>query len=134
MVCLWRFSPHDLEVSTFVGFVLNFLIMWNHFKMYITINDIIGEKRIDLAYPIQGKEIAVISIFSDNVQYRKRKPVKVLLMTQKKELQVGTFTGRKLSVSLGEKLITTSLVAKVTSSRFMIKIFRGGRGDGWGRG
>ena len=24
--------------------------------MYITINDIIGEKRIDLSYPIKGKE------------------------------------------------------------------------------
>ena len=45
--------------------------------MYITINDVIGEKRIDLSYPIhptagQGearKEIAVVSMFSDNVQY-----------------------------------------------------------------
>ena len=24
--------------------------------MYITINDIIGEKRIDLSYPIKGKD------------------------------------------------------------------------------
>ena len=31
--------------------------------MYITINDIKGEKRIDLSYPIHsGKEIAVIII------------------------------------------------------------------------
>ena len=36
--------------------------------MYITITDIIGEKTIDLVYPIQGKEIAVVSMFSDNVQ------------------------------------------------------------------
>ena len=38
--------------------------------MYITINDIIGEKMIDLSYPIQNfdfsNEVAVISIFSDN--------------------------------------------------------------------
>ena len=38
--------------------------------MYITINDIIGEKRIDLSYPICfNKEIAVITMFSDSVQY-----------------------------------------------------------------
>ena len=37
--------------------------------MYITINDIIGEKRIDLFYPIKGREIAVVSMLSDNVQY-----------------------------------------------------------------
>ena len=53
--------------------------------MYITINDIIGKKTIDLSYPIQGKdrpcrprwqgpamrsaEIAVVSMLSDNVQY-----------------------------------------------------------------
>ena len=46
--------------------------------MYITINDIIGEKRIDLSYPIHsGKvclgahtvEIAVVSMFSSNVLY-----------------------------------------------------------------
>ena len=44
--------------------------------MYITINDIIGEKRIDLSYPIKGKdgpagplsaEIAVVSMLTNNV-------------------------------------------------------------------
>ena len=42
--------------------------------MYITINDIKGEARIDLSYPIQNfdssKEIAVIRMLSDNVQYQ----------------------------------------------------------------
>ena len=42
--------------------------------MYITINNIKGEKRIDLSYPIQNfdsdKEIAVIRMLSDNVQYQ----------------------------------------------------------------
>ena len=41
--------------------------------MYITINNIKGEKRIDLSYSIQnfdsGKEITVIRMLSDNVQY-----------------------------------------------------------------
>ena len=40
--------------------------------MYITINDIKGEKRIDLSYSIQnfdsGKEVAVIRMLSDNVK------------------------------------------------------------------
>ena len=42
--------------------------------MYITINNIKGEKRIDLSYSIQnfdsGREIAVIRMLSDNVQYQ----------------------------------------------------------------
>ena len=42
--------------------------------MYITINNIKGEKRIDLSYSIQNfdsdKEIAVIRTLSDNVQYQ----------------------------------------------------------------
>ena len=41
--------------------------------MYITINNIKGEARIDLSYSIQnfnsGKEIAVIRMLSDNVKY-----------------------------------------------------------------
>ena len=39
--------------------------------MYITVNDVIGEKRINLSYPIHPrKEIAVITMFSNNVQYK----------------------------------------------------------------
>ena len=38
--------------------------------MYITINDIKGEKRIDLSYSINSnKEITVIIMLSDNIQY-----------------------------------------------------------------
>ena len=41
--------------------------------MYITINDIKGEKRIDLSYSIQNfdsnMEITVIRMLSDNVKY-----------------------------------------------------------------
>ena len=41
--------------------------------MYITISDIKDEKSIDLSYPIRNfgsrKEIAVVSLFSKNVQY-----------------------------------------------------------------
>ena len=42
--------------------------------MYITINNIKGESRIDLSYSIQNfdsdKEIEVIRMLSDNVQYQ----------------------------------------------------------------
>ena len=41
--------------------------------MYITINNIKGEKRTDLSYSIQnydsGKEAAVVRMLSDNVKY-----------------------------------------------------------------
>ena len=37
--------------------------------MYVTVTHIIGKKRIDLTYPIRGKEVAVVSVFSDNIQY-----------------------------------------------------------------
>ena len=46
--------------------------------MYVTITDIVGEKRIDLSYPIQNfdlsKEVAVVGLFSDNIQYEFMKP------------------------------------------------------------
>ena len=42
--------------------------------MYITINNVKGEKRINLSYSIKNfdssKEIAVIRMFRDNVQYQ----------------------------------------------------------------
>ena len=61
--------------------------------MYITINDIIGEVRIDLSYPIEGKEspegtrsmeIAVVSMHSNNVQHWLQGTIEVLLKTGKK--------------------------------------------------
>ena len=39
--------------------------------MYITINDVKGEKRINLYYPIRsGREIAVVSMHNNNVEYQ----------------------------------------------------------------
>ena len=53
--------------------------------MYITINDVIGEKTIDLSYPIYPKkEIAVVSMFSSNSEILLQKSMKVLLYTGKK--------------------------------------------------
>ena len=52
--------------------------------MYITINDIKGEKTIDLSYPIwnfsSSKEITVISMLSENTQYEMTKPLKLKLV------------------------------------------------------
>ena len=51
--------------------------------MYITINEIIGSKTIDLSYPIKGRdgsaEATVVSMFSSNVQCWLRGHLKVQL-------------------------------------------------------
>ena len=57
--------------------------------MYITINDIKGEKKIDLSYPIHptarwGKEIAVVSMHSSNSQILLHRSIEVLLKIGKK--------------------------------------------------
>ena len=88
--------------------------MFEHFKMYITITDVVEEKRIDLTYLIQNldssKEAEVVSMFSDNVQYWIKEPLKVLLiMNEKKQLLKGTFMGRELNVFIGRKVTTTPL-------------------------
>ena len=47
--------------------------------MYITIDDIKGEKRINLSYPIHSnKEVAVITMLSDNIQYEIAKPFTIM--------------------------------------------------------
>ena len=52
--------------------------------MYITINDIIGEKRIDLSYSIDSdKEVAVIIMHSNNSQILLHRSIEVLLKTGK---------------------------------------------------
>ena len=70
--------------------------------MYITINNIKGEKRIDLSYSIQnfdsGKEIAVIRMLSDNVQYEilKLRSVMDPISNTKKMIPKGAYAGREL--------------------------------------
>ena len=65
--------------------------MLEHFKMYITITDIIGQKAIDQAYPIQGKEVAVISVFSDNIQYVFAEPWEIDLESRSKPVMTGPY-------------------------------------------
>ena len=69
--------------------------------MYITINDVKGEKRIDLSYPIKNfdfAEIAVVSLFSDKVQYQLLKLHSVMdpISNTKKLIPSGTYAGREL--------------------------------------
>ena len=75
--------------------------------MYITINNIKGEKRIDLSYSIDsGKEIAVIRMLSDNVKYEILKPRAVMdpISDTKKTIPSGTYTGRQL-LSIAEGIV-----------------------------
>ena len=78
--------------------------------MYITINNIKDEKRIDLSYSIQnfdsGKEIAVIRMLSDNVKYEilKLRSVMDPISNVKKLIPSGTYAGRQL-LSIVEGII-----------------------------
>ena len=70
--------------------------------MYITINDIKSEKRIDLSYSIQnfdsGKVIAVIRVLSNNVKYEilKLRAVMDPVSDTEKMIPSGTYAGREL--------------------------------------
>ena len=73
--------------------------------MYITIYDVIGVKRIGLSYPIKGKNIAVVSMLSNNVQYWLQGPIEVLLKTGKKiVLNKGVYTDKELNSLIGMEL------------------------------
>ena len=75
--------------------------------MHITVNDIVDEKRIDLAYPILDKEVAVVLMLSDNVQYWLKGPMKILLKTGKEiELMKGVYTDNELNAMIGLELKT----------------------------
>ena len=108
--------------------------------MYITINDVIGEKTIDLSYPIRftagrGKavpegphftEIAVISMLSENTQYEMTKPLKLKMEDgSEKEVLSKTKPSRELKafvegkhimsdLSNDPQIIKTNKLAKVT--------------------
>ena len=74
--------------------------------MYITINDIKGEKRIDLSYPIYSeKEIAVVSMHSNNAQILLQRSIEVLLYTGKKiVLNKVVYTDKELDSLIGTEL------------------------------
>ena len=70
--------------------------------MFNTINNIKGDKRIGLSYSIQkfdsGKEITVIRMLSNNVQYQilKLRAVMDPISNTKKMSPSGTYAGREL--------------------------------------
>ena len=74
--------------------------------MYITINDVIGEKTIDLSYPIHPrKEIAVVSMHSNNSQILLQKSIEVLLYMGKKiVLNKGVYMDKELDALTGTEL------------------------------
>ena len=74
--------------------------------MYITINDIKGEKTIDLSYPIHSKkEIAVVSMHIINSQILLRRSIEVLSVTGKKiVLNKGVYTDKELNSLIGTEL------------------------------
>ena len=75
--------------------------------MYITINNIKGENRIDLSYSIQnfdsGKEITVIRMLSNNFKYKilELHPVMDPISNAKKLIPSGTYASRELLSMLG---------------------------------
>ena len=82
--------------------------------MYITINDIIGSKTIDLSYSMRNfgfsKEIAVISMLSENTQCEMTKPLKLKLVDgSEKEVLSKTYTSRELNAFVEGKHINTDL-------------------------
>ena len=74
--------------------------------MYITINDVKGEKTIDLSYPIHSKkDIAVVSMHSNNSQISLPRSIEVLLKTGKKiVLNKGVYTDKELNSLIGMEL------------------------------
>ena len=78
--------------------------------MYITINNIKGEKRIDLSYSIQNfdsdKEIAVIRMLSNNVKYEILKLSSVMdpISDTKKMITKGAYASREL-ISMLEGIV-----------------------------
>ena len=82
--------------------------------MYITIDDVIGEKTIDLSYPVQNfdfsKEVAVVSIFSYNIQYKVTEAFNLKLIdNSEKQILNGSYTKREIDVIVGRKPILADL-------------------------
>ena len=78
--------------------------------MYITIDNIKGEKRINLSYSFQNfesdKDIAVIRMLSDNLKYEilKLRSIMDLISDSKKLIPSGSYAGREL-ISMLEGII-----------------------------
>ena len=107
------FARYHLKISTPVWLIISFWIISKHFKMYITINDVIGEKTIDLSYPIRStagqgkarKEFAAVSMHISNSQILLHRSIEVLSITGKKiVLNKGVYTDKELNSMTGTEL------------------------------
>ena len=74
--------------------------------MYITINDIKGEKTIDLSYRIHSKkEIAVVNMHIINSQILLHRYIEVLsVMGKKIVLNIGVYMDNELTSLIGMEL------------------------------
>ena len=78
--------------------------------MYITINDVIGEKTIDLSYPIHptagwGEAAREIVVVSNNAQILLHRSIEVLLKMDKKiVLNKVVYTDKELNSLIGTEL------------------------------
>ena len=74
--------------------------------MYITINDIKGEKTIDLSYPIHSKkEITVVSMYISNSQILLHRSIEFFLKTSKEiVLNKGVYTNKELHSLIGMEM------------------------------
>ena len=81
--------------------------------MYIT-NDIKGEKRINLSYPIYPttgrgeakKEITVVSMLNNNAQYWLQESIETLSKKTGKKIMLkkGEYTDKELNAIIGQKM------------------------------
>ena len=74
--------------------------------MYIMINDVKGEKTIDLSYPIHSKkEIIVVSMHISNSQILLHRSIEFLLKTGKEIVfNKGVYTDRELNSLIGMEM------------------------------
>ena len=82
--------------------------------MYITINNVIGETTIYLSYPIHSsKEVAVIYMLSNNIQYEIIKPhtiIDSISSANESLILCKTYAGRELISILGGMTAFTHFV------------------------
>ena len=68
------------------------------------------KKRIDLSYPIKGKDIAVVSMLSINVRYWLQGSIEVLLKMGKKiVLNKGVYMDKELNSLIGTEMKSQTL-------------------------
>ena len=109
--------------------------------MNITVRNIRAEKTVNLAYPIDdldsSREIAIVSVFSDNVTYEITKPLELKLEIggkgkATKMIPRKTYTGRELNAFLSGNVNLQPLdympevkkrntLANITELRFILK-------------